>query len=154
MKVKENNSMSRELKEIRTNINEELVMSINEAVDYCNKYYSCLYFDDDAEDVAEDDDRYTVDEHCEEAEIEDAKILLALQDRAINLMKRATYKELELAFPLNTDAFDSWDYGIAYKGDFICGCCGGVFKLEVLAEDGLEIVELPWVSLRDEIRGE
>ena len=107
MKVKENNSMSRELKEIRTNINEELVMSINEAVDYCNKYYSCLYFDDDAEDVAEDDDRYTVDEHCEEAEIEDAKILLALQDRAINLMKRATYKELELAFPLNTDAFDS-----------------------------------------------
>ena len=98
--------MSRELKEIRVNINEELVEAINEAVDYCNKYYSCLYFDDD-EDDAEDDDRYTVDEHCEEAEIEDAKILLALQDRAINLMKKATYAELELAFPLNTDAFDS-----------------------------------------------
>lgn len=94
--------MSRELKEIRVNINEELVEAINEAVDYCNKYHSCLYFDDD-----EDDDRYTVDEHCEEAEIEDAKILLALQDRAINLMKKATYAELELAFPLNTDAFDS-----------------------------------------------
>ena len=95
--------MSRELKEIRVNVNEELVMAINEAVDYCNKYYSCLYFDDDAE----DDERYIVDEHCEELDIEDAKILLALQDRAINLMKRATYKELELAFPLNTDAFDS-----------------------------------------------
>ena len=95
--------MSRELKEMRTNINEELVMAINEAVDYCNKYYSCLYFDDDAE----DDDRYIVDEHCEELDIEDAKILLALQDRAINLMKKATYAELELAFPLNTDAFDS-----------------------------------------------
>ena len=94
--------MSRELKEIRTNVNEELVMAINEAVDYCNKYHSCLYFDDD-----EDDDRYTVDEHCEEAEIEDAKILLALQDKAIELMKRATYEEMELAFPLNTDAFDS-----------------------------------------------
>ena len=97
--------MSRELKEIRVNINEELVMAINEAVDYCNKYHSCLYFDDD-EDDAEDDDRYTVDEHCEEAEIEDAKILLALQDRAINLMKKATYAELKLAFPLDTDAFD------------------------------------------------
>ena len=95
--------MSRELKEIRVNINEELVMAINEAVDYCNKYYSCLYFDEDAE----DDDRYIVDEHCEELDIEDAKILLALQDRAINLMKKATYAELELAFPLNTDAFDA-----------------------------------------------
>ena len=99
--------MSRELKDIRVNINEELVKAINEAVDYCNKYYSCLYFDEDAEDDAEDDDRYIVDEHCEELDIEDAKILLALQDRAINLMKKATYAELELAFPLNTDAFDS-----------------------------------------------
>ena len=95
--------MSRELKEIRVNVNEELVMAINEAVDYCNKYYSSLYFDEDTE----DDDRYIVDEHCEELDIEDAKILLALQDRAINLMKKATYAELELAFPLNTDAFDS-----------------------------------------------
>ena len=94
--------MSRELKEIRVNVNEELVMAINEAVDYCNKYYSCLYFDEDAE----DDDRYIVDEHCEELDIEDAKILLALQDRAINLMKKATYAELKLAFPLDTDAFD------------------------------------------------
>ena len=99
--------MSRELKEIRTNVNEELVMAINEAVDYCNNYYNCLYFDEDADDDAEDEDRYTVDEHCEEADKEDARILLALQDRAINLMKRATYEELELAFPLNIDAFDA-----------------------------------------------
>ena len=105
IKILEGLYMSRELKEIRVNINEELVEAINEAVDYCNKYHSCLYFDDD-EDDAEDDDRYTVDEHCEEAEIEDAKILLALQDRAINLMKKATYAELKLAFPLDTDAFD------------------------------------------------
>ena len=96
--------MSRELKEIRTNINEELVMSINEAVDYCNKYYSCFYFVD--EEDAEDEDCYTVDENCE-VEIEDAKILLALQDKAIELMKRATYEEMELAFPLDTDAFDN-----------------------------------------------
>ena len=82
--------MSRELKETRTNINEDLIISINEAVDYCNKYYYCFYKDIDGE----------------EADIEDARILLALQDRAINLMKRATYKELELAFPLNADVFD------------------------------------------------
>ena len=93
--------MSRELKETRTNINEDLVMSINEAVDYCNKYYSCFYFVDE-----EDEDCYTVDENCE-VEIEDAKILLALQDKAIELMKRATYEEMELAFPLDTDAFDN-----------------------------------------------
>ena len=82
--------MSRELKEIRTNTNEELVMAINEAVDYCNKYYYCFYRNIDGE----------------EADIEDARILLALQDRAINLMKRATYKELKLAFPLNADVFN------------------------------------------------
>ena len=89
--------MSRELKETRTNINEDLIISINEAVDYCNKYYYCFYKDIDGE----------------EADIEDARILLALQDRAINLMKRATYKELELAFPLNADVFDDtavYDY--------------------------------------------
>ena len=95
--------MSRELKEIRVNVNEELVMAINEAVDYCNKYYSCFYFVDEED---EDEDCYTVDENCE-VEIEDAKILLALQDKAIELMKRATYEEMELAFPLDTDAFDN-----------------------------------------------
>ena len=89
--------MSRELKETRTNINDDLIISINEAVDYCNKYYYCFYKDIGGE----------------EADIEDARILLALQDRAINLMKRATYKELELAFPLNADVFDDtavYDY--------------------------------------------
>ena len=86
--------MSRELKKTRTNVNEELVRAINEAVDYCNKYYSCFYMDIGGEDYIEKDD------------IEDASILLALQDKAIELMERATYKELELAFPLNADVFD------------------------------------------------
>lgn len=94
--------MSRELKEMRVNVNEELVMAINEAVDYCNKYSGCFYVDDE-----EYEDCYTLDKHCEELDIEDAKILLALQDRAIELMKRATYEEMELAFPLNTDAINS-----------------------------------------------
>ena len=88
--------MSRELKETRTNINEDLIMSINEAVDYCNKYYYCFYMDIGGE-----------EDYIEEDDIEDARILLALQDRAINLMKRATYKEMDLAFPLNTDTFNA-----------------------------------------------
>ena len=78
--------MSRELRKTRTNANEDLIEAINEAVVYCNKYYFCFYEDDN---------------------IEDAKILLALQDRAIDLMKRATYKEMDLAFPLNTDTFNA-----------------------------------------------
>ena len=78
--------MSRELKKTRTNVNEDLIEAINEAVVYCNKYYFCFYEDDN---------------------IEDAKILLTLQDRAIDLMKRATYKEMALAFPLNTDTFNA-----------------------------------------------
>ena len=87
--------MSRELKKTRTNVNEDLIEAINEAVVYCNKYYFCFYVDDKEEDYIEEDD------------IENAKILLALQDRAINLMKRATYKEMDLAFPLNTDTFNA-----------------------------------------------
>ena len=78
--------MSRELKKTRFNVNEDLVEAINEAVVYCNKYYFCFYEDDN---------------------IEDAKILLTLQDRAIDLMKRATYKEMALAFPLNTDTYNA-----------------------------------------------
>ena len=35
--------MSRELKKTRTNVNEDLIKAINEAVDYCNNYYSCFY---------------------------------------------------------------------------------------------------------------
>ena len=87
--------MSRELKKTRTNVNEELVRAINEAVDYCNKYYSCFYKDIGGE-----------EDYIEKDDIEDASILLALQDKAIELMERATYKELELAFPLNADVFD------------------------------------------------
>ena len=87
--------MSRELKKTRTNVNEDLIEAINEAVVYCNKYYFCFYVDGEEEDYIEEED------------IENAKILLALQDRAINLMKRATYKEMDLAFPLNTDTFNA-----------------------------------------------
>ena len=85
--------MSRELMKIRIDTNEELIRAVKEAMKYSNSYYNCFYLDKG-------------EEYSEEEDIRDAKILLALQDRTINLMKRATYEELELAFPVNTDAFD------------------------------------------------
>ena len=85
--------MSRELMKIRIGTNEELIRAVKEAMKYSNSYYNCFYLDKG-------------EEYNEEEDIRDAKILLALQDRTINLMKRATYEELELAFPVNTDAFD------------------------------------------------
>lgn len=85
-----------EIKELRKGVNEELVMSINEAMDYCNNYYSCYYTDEE-------------DSYNEEEDKKDARTLLAVQGRVINLMKKATYEELELAFPLDANVFDDTD---------------------------------------------
>lgn len=49
-------------------------------------------------------------------------------------------------------AEESYIYGIGYRDEFICGCCGGVFELEELNEDGLEIIELDWVDISETIR--
>ena len=46
-----------------------------------------------------------------------------------------------------------WIGGIAYRGEFICGCCGSIFELDEFEED--EVVELgEWVNIEEEIRGE
>lgn len=42
---------------------------------------------------------------------------------------------------------DEWLYGIAYKEEIICACCGSAFDIEELNEDGLEIVEMDWINL-------
>ena len=53
----------------------------------------------------------------------------------------------------NPDEYDGWSYGIAYQGIFICACCGGVFDLEELNEDGIAIEPLgDWVNFSDYIR--
>ncbi len=59
--------------------------------------------------------------------------------------------------------FDAGDYtydvGIAYCGEIICGCCGGIFSIEELWEmaDTEElinpIVRMDWIDISDEIRG-
>lgn len=45
---------------------------------------------------------------------------------------------------------DEDQYGIAFENVVICGCCGGVSELD----DVKILQELPWISLKDEIRGE
>ena len=58
------------------------------------------------------------------------------------------------------DGSGSYNAGIAYCDDIICGCCGGVFSIEEIYEfaesDGLmnPIVRMDWVDISDEIRGD
>lgn len=56
----------------------------------------------------------------------------------------------QVAFIYPDDASKEISYGIAYKNEIICGCCGNVFELG----DYIEVLEeLPWISLREEIEG-
>ena len=44
-------------------------------------------------------------------------------------------------------------YGIAYHDVFICACCGGVFGLEEINEDGLAIEPFDhWVDFSEYIK--
>ena len=48
---------------------------------------------------------------------------------------------------------NGYTYGIAYQDFIICGCCGGIFELADLNEDGLEIIEFEeWVNLEETIQ--
>ena len=50
----------------------------------------------------------------------------------------------------NPDADSGWSYGIGYQYVFICACCGGVFELEALNEDGLAIEPIGnWVDFSE-----
>lgn len=46
--------------------------------------------------------------------------------------------------------------GIAYRDEIICGCCGGIFKIEELKEEynveKLKFEELSWINIVDAIR--
>lgn len=57
--------------------------------------------------------------------------------------------QLKVEDPNNADIYI---YGIGYHDVFICGCCGSMFELEEINEDGLEIIELDWVNFSDYIR--
>lgn len=50
---------------------------------------------------------------------------------------------------------NEWLGGIGYRDEVICGCCGGIFRVEdILENDSNGIVKLPWVDISDEIRGD
>ena len=53
-------------------------------------------------------------------------------------------------------------YGIAYKDEIICGCCGAVLSIDELIKDAekagvhwdVAIIELEWINISDNIKGE
>ena len=66
-------------------------------------------------------------------------------------MKKFFKTPTQVAFIITTDLSKEICYGIAYKNEIICGCCGNVFELG----DYIEVLEeLPWVSLQKEIKGD
>ena len=58
----------------------------------------------------------------------------------------------QVAFKVSEDLDDSGEVlaGIAYCGEIICACCGGIFELDEVLE--LEILE--WINIREEILGD
>ena len=66
-------------------------------------------------------------------------------------MKKFYDAPTQVKFIETTDAVDypRWIGGIAYQGYVICGECGGIIKLEDIAD----IVELPWVDIAVDIVG-
>lgn len=76
-----------------------------------------------------------------------------MESEVIKMIEGKTYFSAPTQVRIeNPDANDGWSYGIGYHNVFICGCCGGVFELEELDEDGLEIIELDWVDISESIR--
>ena len=57
------------------------------------------------------------------------------------------------------DEEGEWLAGIAYCGEIICGCCGGVVEIEEIYEFCPNNVKNPiyiysqWIDISDEIRG-
>ena len=53
---------------------------------------------------------------------------------------------------------DHYTYGIAYKNEIICGCCGGVFEIaEIVEHTPIELQSIypyeNWADLTEEIFG-
>ena len=53
-------------------------------------------------------------------------------------------------------------YGIAYKDEIICGCCGAILSIDEVIKDAEKagvhwdnaIIELEWIDISENIRGE
>lgn len=66
-------------------------------------------------------------------------------------MKKFFEEPTQVAFVDTTDFNEEIRYGIAYKNEIICGCCGAIFEIGGHAK---VLEELPWISLEEEIKGE
>jgi hypothetical protein len=57
------------------------------------------------------------------------------------------------------DNYDEWLFGIAYKDEIICGCCGGVFEISDVIKMAPEHIIEPirqykeWTNISDAIYG-
>ena len=51
-----------------------------------------------------------------------------------------------------------YKFGIAYRDEIICGCCGGIFEIDEIIEecpkDIQPIITLKWIDITDSIEGE
>lgn len=53
-------------------------------------------------------------------------------------------------------------YGIAYKDEIVCGCCGAVLSIDEIIKDAEKagvhwddaIIELEWIDISENIKGE
>lgn len=66
-------------------------------------------------------------------------------------MKKFFETPTQVAFICTNDVSKEIFYGIAYKNEIICGCCGNVLELGDYTE---VLEELPWISLKEEIKGD
>jgi hypothetical protein len=76
-----------------------------------------------------------------------------MESEVIKMIEGKTYFPMPKQIRIeNPDEYDGWSYGIAYQGIFICACCGKVFGLKELNEDGLAIEPLgDWVDFGEYI---
>lgn len=71
-----------------------------------------------------------------------------------------TYYELPTQVKFYDADSEEWFGGIAYQEYIICGCCGHFFEIESVLDKGAKeniavpIIELPWIDISEEIKGE
>lgn len=71
------------------------------------------------------------------------------------MIEGKTYFSVPMQVRVEDPDTDGFVYGIAYHEVLICACCGGIFSLEELNQDGLAIEILGkglWVDFSEFIR--
>ena len=69
-------------------------------------------------------------------------------------MKKYYDEPTQVIFKINNGAGEELCSGIAYCGEIICGCCGGVFFFDDPEQKVTVLKELSWVDLSEEILGD